>query len=129
MANHTGKDGIVKIGANAIGEMRSWSYSVSGETIEDTVMGDTARTYKPGLTTWSGSAEAFWDEADTAQTAITAASEVTLAFYPEGDDAGDTFYTGSAIVTEVSSTAALDGMVEVSFSFTGNGALTTSTVS
>ena len=90
-------------------------------------MGDTARTYQAGLTTWSGSAEAFWDEADTAQTALTAGSSVTLSFYPEGDTTGDTYYSGTAIVTEVSSTAAMDGMVEVSFSFTGSGALTSAT--
>lgn len=128
MANATGKDGIVKIGANAVGELRSWSYSITGETIEDTSMGDTARTYKAGLTTWSGSAEAFFDAADTAQGAITAGAEVTLSFYPTGDDSGDSEYTGTAIVTEISSTAALDGMVEVSFSFTGTGALTIGSV-
>ena len=129
MANHTGKDGLVKIGSDTLGELRTWSYSVSGEVIEDSVMGDTARTYKPGLTTWSGSAEAFWDEADTAQTALTAGAEITLSFYPEGADTGDTYYSGSASVTEVSSTATMDGMVEVSFSFTGSGALSSATAS
>ena len=129
MANHTGKDGLVKIGSDTLGELRTWSYSVSGEVIEDSVMGDTARTHKPGLTTRSGSAEAFWEEADTAQTALTAGSEITLSFYPEGADTGDTYYSGSAIVTEVSSTATMDGMVEVSFSFTGSGALSSATAS
>ena len=128
MANHVGKDGLVKIGSDTLGELRTWSYSVSGEVIEDTSMGDAARTYKAGLTTFSGSAEAFWDEADTAQTALTAGAAITLAFYPEGGDSGDTYYSGSAIVTEVSSTATMDGMVEVSFSFTGSGALTSATV-
>ena len=127
MANHTGKDGLVKIGSDTLGELRTWSYSVIGEVIEDTSMGDAARTYQAGLTTWSGSAEAHWDEADTAQTNLTAGSSITLSFYPEGEDTGDTYYTGSAIVTEVSSTATMDGMVEVSFSFTGSGALTSST--
>ncbi len=128
MANHVGKDGLIKIGTDTLGELRSWSYSVVGEVIEDTAMGDTARTYQAGLTTWSGSAEAYWDEGDTAQTALTAGASVTLSFYPEGADAGDTYYTGSALVTEVSSTATMDGMVEISFSFTGSGALTTTTV-
>ena len=127
MANHVGKDGIVKIGSDDLGELRSWNYSVVGEVIEDTAMGDTARTYQAGLTTWSGSAEAFWDEADTAQTALTAGSSVTLSFYPEGDTTGDTYYSGTAIVTEVCSTAAMEGMVEVSFSVTGSGALTSAT--
>jgi hypothetical protein len=128
MANHTGKDGLVKIGSDTLGELRTWSYSVSGEVIEDTTMGDTARTYQAGLTTWSGTAESYWDEADTAQTALTAGASITLAFYPEGADSGDTYYSGSAIVTEVSSTAAMDGMVEISFSFTGSGALSSATV-
>ena len=128
MANHTGSEGVVKVGANAIGELRSYSISETAGTIEDSTLTDTAKTYKAGQTTWSGSCDVFWDETDTGQGALTAGSEVTMNFYPEGDAAGDTYKTGTALVTEISISAAIDGMVEASISLQGTGALTETTV-
>ena len=129
MATHKGSEGIVKVGSNAVAEIRSYSIEESADTLEDTSMGDSARTYKPSLTNFSGSLDVFWDETDTSgQGALSIGSEVTLNVYPEGDTAGDTYYSGSAIVTGVSRTASFDGLVEASISVQGNGALTESTV-
>jgi hypothetical protein len=130
MANHTGNEGVVKIGTATVAEVKSWSIDETTETLEDTVIGDTARTRKPsGISSWSGSLEAFWDETDTlGQGAMTIGAEVTLNLYPEGAVSGDTYFTGSAIITSISRSASFNGMVEASFSFEGNGALTQSTV-
>jgi len=129
MATHKGSEGTVKVGSNAVAEIRSYSIEESADTLEDTSMGDSARTYKPSLTSFSGSLDVFWDETDTSgQGALSIGSEVTLNFYPEGDTSGDTYYSGSAIVTGVSRTASFDGLVEASISVQGNGALTESTV-
>ena len=129
MATHKGSEGTVKVGSNAVAEIRSYSIEESADTLEDTSMGDSARTYKPSLTSFSGSLDVFWDEGDTSgQGALSIGSEVTLNVYPEGDTAGDTYYSGSAIVTGVSRTASFDGLVEASISVQGNGALTESTV-
>ena len=129
MATHKGSEGIVKVGSNSVAEIRSYSIEESADTLEDTSMGDSARTYKPSLTSFSGSLDVFWDETDSpGQGALSIGSEVTLNVYPEGDTTGDTYYTGSAIVTGVSRTGAFDGLVEASISVQGNGALTESTV-
>jgi predicted secreted protein len=128
MATHKGSEGTVKVGSNAVAEIRSYSIEESADTLEDTSMGDSARTYKPSLTSFSGSLDVFWDETDTGQNALSIGSEVTLNVYPEGDTAGDTYYSGSAIVTGVSRTGSFDGLVEASISVQGNGALTESTV-
>jgi predicted secreted protein len=129
MATHAGSEGTVKVGANAIAEIRSFSIEETADTIEDTTMGDGARTYKPSLTSFSGSVDVFWDETDsTGQGALTIGAEVTLNLYPEGSTAGDTYLSGSAIVTSRSISSSFDGMVEMSISVQGNGALTTSTV-
>ena len=53
MATHTGSEGTVKVGANAIAEIRSFSLEETADTLEDTTMGDTARTYKSSLTTFT----------------------------------------------------------------------------
>lgn len=129
MANHTGSEGVVKVGANTVAEVRDWSLSETADTIEDTSMGDSARTRKPGLTSASGSITAFWDETDTTgQGAMTVGAEVTLNLYPEGATSGDTYATLSAIITEAGVSASFDGMVEATFSFEANGAVTWGTV-
>jgi hypothetical protein len=129
MATHAGSEGTVKVGANAIAEIRSFSIEETADTIEDTTMGDGARTYKPSLTSFSGSVDVFWDETDsTGQGALTIGAEVTLNLYPEGPSPGDTYLSGSAIVTSRSISSSFDGMVEMSISVQGNGALTTTTV-
>lgn len=129
MATHTGSEGTVKVGANAIAEIRSFSIEETADTLEDTTMGDTARTYKSSLTAFSGSLDVFWDEADTTgQGALTVGAEVTLNLYPEGDTSGDTYLTGTAIVTGRSVSSSFDGLVEMSISVQGTGALSQTTV-
>ena len=129
MANHKGSEGYVKVGSNTVAEVRDWSLTISADTVEDTTMGDSARTYKPSLTSGSGSVTCYWDETDTTgQGAMTAGSEVTMNLYPEGSTTGDTYYTMSAIITEEGVSASFDGMVEATFSFQANGAVTSSTV-
>ena len=92
-------------------------------------MGDTARTYKSSLTTFTGSVDVFWDETDTAgQGALTIGASVTLNVYPEGDASGDTYYSGSAIVTGITRSSSFDGLVEASITVQGSGALTATTV-
>jgi hypothetical protein len=127
MATHTGSEGTIKIGTDTLGELRSFSLETTGATIESSNMGTTARTYKAGLTAWSGTASLFWDETDAGQLSLVAGSEITIKVYPEGATAGDKYYTGNAIVTAKSVSASFDGLVESSISFTGTGALSFST--
>jgi len=129
MATHTGSEGTVKVGSNAIAEIRSFSIEQSADTLEDTTMGDTARTYKSSLTTYTGTVDVLWDETDTnGQGALTIGAEVTLNLYPEGDTSGDTYYTGTAIVTGRTINSSYDGLVEMSISVQGSGALSETTV-
>lgn len=128
MATHTGSEGVIKSGANTVAEVRSYTVSETGDTIEDTSMGDASRTYKAGLKTWTASVEAFWDETDTTgQGSFDVGSSVTLNVYPEGSSTGDVYYTGSALVTGKTINATFDGMVEASFTLQGTGALSETT--
>jgi predicted secreted protein len=130
MATHKGSEGTVKIGSNAIAEIRTWSINQTADTIEDTTMGDSARTYQSSLNTWDGSVDVFWDETDTTgQGACTIGTSITLNVYPEGATTGDTYFSGTAIVTGITRTASFDGMIESSLTFKGTGALSISTAS
>ena len=125
MANHKGSEGVVKVGANTISEVRDWSIEETADVIEDTSMGDSARTKKVGLTSASGSLTAYWDETDTnGQEAMTIGASVTLNLYPEGSANASTYATCTALITEVGVSASFDGMVERTFSFEVNGAVT-----
>ena len=129
MATHKGSEGTVKSGANAIAEIRSYTITETADVLEDTSMGDTSRTYLSSLKTFTGSIDCFWDETDTqGQLTLDPGSSVTINIYPEGRTSGDTYYTGTVLITEKSVTASFDGMVEASFSFQGTGALSETTV-
>lgn len=129
MATHIGNEGTVKIGANTVAEIRSWSLSQSSDTVEDTTMGDTDKTFLATQKSWEAGAEVFWDETDTnGQQACTVGSSVTLNLYPEGASGGDTYYGGGAIVTGLELKGTHNGMVEASLKFQGSGAITKTTV-
>jgi predicted secreted protein len=129
MATHTGSEGTVKVGSDAVAEIRSFSIEETADTLEDTSMGDTARTYKSSLTNYTGTVDVLWDEEDTTgQGALTIGAEVTLNLYPEGDTSGDTYYSGTAIVTGRTINSSYDGLVEMSISVQGTGALSETTV-
>lgn len=129
MATHTGSEGTVKVGSNAIAEIRSFSIEETADTLDDTTMGTIARTYKSSLTTFTGTVDVLWDETDTTgQGALTIGAAITLNLYPEGDTTGDVYLTGAAIVTGRSVNSTYDGLVEMSISVQGNGALSQETV-
>jgi hypothetical protein len=128
MATHTGSEGTVKVGANAIAEIRSYSIEQTSDTVEDTTMGDAWRTHKSTLKSWTGTVDVFWDETDTTgQAALVVGAEVTANFYPEGSTTGDAYLYGTAIVTGKTVSASFDGMVESTITLQGTGALTTGT--
>ena len=127
MATHTGSEGTIKVATTTVGELRSYSLEQTADTIEDTSLGDTSRTYKTALKGWSGSASLFFDEADAGQILLVLGTSIALKVYPEGASSGDKYYYGDAIITGSNISASFDGMVEAEITFTGTGAITLGT--
>jgi len=132
MATKTGSSGVVKIAANGgsvavVGEVRTFSIETSADTIEDSVMGDTARTYLAGLESSTVSIECYWDDADAQQLELDGRNDIDFEIYPTGTATGEKYYTGGGIVTSKSITTSFDGMVEASFSIQVSGAVTEAT--
>ena len=127
MATHTGSEGTIKVSTTVVGELRSYTLEQTADTIEDTSMGDTSRTYKSALKGWSGSASLFFDEADAGQLLLVLGTSVAIKVYPEGASSGDKYYYGDAIITGSNISASFDGMVEAEVTFTGTGVLTLGT--
>ena len=129
MATHVGTSGVVKVGTNAVAEVVGFNLDETNDTVEDTTLTDTAKSYLVLRKDATGTIECHWDETDTTgQEALDVGSSVTLNLYPEGADSGDTYYGGTAIVTSKSVSSSFDGMVEASFGVQGSGALTETTV-
>lgn len=129
MATHKGSEGVVKFNtSNTVAEVRSYSIESTADTLEDTTMGDSARTFLPSLTSWSGSLDCLWDETDsTGQMAADVGTSITITVFPEGAATGAMRYSGSAIITGKSVTGSYDGLVEATITFQGTGALTEAT--
>jgi predicted secreted protein len=127
MATKLGRDGLIRISATTIGELRNYALTHTSDTVEDSVLGDTYRTRLASMKSWSASGDLYWDEGDAGQLLITIGSQVTLNLYPEGSVTGDIYYQGSAIVTQFNVSASFDGIVEGSIAFEGNGTLSTLT--
>lgn len=135
MTTRVGKDGIVRIGATpvTIAETREWQLETTGETTDSTTMNTATsnggwRTKVATLKMWSGSITCFWDPTDTTgQQVLDAGVTVALKLYPEGNTTGDIFFSGDAIVTGVTRSATLEGLVEAVFAFEGTGALVETT--
>ena len=132
MATYTGENGKVEVtsadtgGTLTVAEVRSWTVEHTKDVVEDTVMGDAARTYKPGLHSFTGSMEVVYDDGHTSSSnAFNPAQDGALSveFWPS--TSGGEKFTGSVIVTSVSRTASYDDLVSATVNFQGTGALST----
>ena len=129
MATVTGQSGVVKLQLAGVtevvvGEVRSFTIETSADTIEDSAMGDTSRSYKAGLDSSTVSIECYWDQADAQQLVLDSRASVDFEISPSGTASTVKFYSGTGIVTSKSITASFDGMVEASFSIQVSGAVT-----
>jgi hypothetical protein len=130
MATVVGTDGAIKFDvsgtATAVASVRSFTVSQVGDIIETSVMGTQAKSYLPGQTSFTASADLLFDSADSAQETLAAAvgaDPATLELYPTGASAGKKF-TGEAIVTGYDITVDQNDVVVATVAFQGTGSLT-----
>jgi predicted secreted protein len=138
MAILTGNNGVVKLDSSVggsvatIASVRNFSVEITRDTIETTTMGVDVRTYLNGMSSWSGSADIYFDPAASTGTIATHAvlnptsgtvgqSTLTVELYL-ADTAGK--FSGEVIITGFTVNSSMDGMVEASISFQGSGACT-----
>lgn len=137
MATLTGNNGVLKLDNDAgtptaIAAVRNFTIDVTADTIESTTMGNDSRTYLKGLSTFSGSADIYFDPSEypTSTTGLVSLNPTTEAVgtspYTIEAYLNDTAnkFSGEIIVTGFSITSSMDSMVEASITFQGSGALT-----
>ena len=128
MATHHGKEGVVKAGGTAVGELTSFTLETTGDVVEDTALSDATKSFVAGRTSFSGTLEMHFDETDSPQTSLVAGASIAFILLPEGDASGDRSFTGTGIVTGMSVNNSMDAIVSRTVTFQGTGALTIGTV-
>lgn len=128
MAKYNGKDGVIKVGANTLANLRAWSFEESAPTIDAGVCGEAFQDQRVGIPGNSGTVSALLDPADTAQDALAVGSQVTLQMYPEGSSGGDYYYQVTANITSRSVAQDRGDMVSAEFGWVGSSAITENTV-
>lgn len=137
MAILTGNNGVLKIdnasgSPTTVAAVRNFTIDMTADTIEQTTMGNDTRQYLKGLSSWSGSADIYFDPANMPTsnagnvflnptlTSVGSAAVTVEAYL----DSTSHKLSGECIVTGMSINSTMDGMVEASISFQGSGSLT-----
>lgn len=130
MATVTGQDGQVSVGGTTINNVTSWSIDMTADTVDATVMGSAHRTFRSGLSSFSGSFDVLVDETDDGSATGTMygmdddptvqGSAVSFIFTTS---TGGKTYTGNGIITGKSISAEMEGMISMSVTFQGTGNL------
>jgi len=126
----TGNNGAIIVGGITLAAVRNFSVEMTRDTIETTVMGKDVRTYVGGMSSFSGSADIYFDTAEfdtnettfnpttgTVGTGVVTSAKFYLA--KEGSGTQSSVFTGDIIITGYSITSSMDGLVEASISFQG----------
>lgn len=131
MSTFIGKNGVLRIGANAIAEIVDFEIEESVDLVEDTALADKSKTYKSAddlVRGWTGKLTAHWDDTDTnGQEAAVIAALIAIEAYPEGTAVGASKLSGSAVVDNVAIGVAPNAIVSRTITFTGTGDLTIGT--
>ncbi len=140
MAILTGNNGRIllsktvggSVDGTKVAAVRNFSVELTRDTIETSSMGVDVRTYLNGMSSWSGSADIYFDSASTSghldyfpvlnPTSGTVGSSTVAVELYLADTAGK--FAGNVIITGFTVNASMDGMVEASISFQGSGACT-----
>ena len=128
MATHHGKEGVITIGGTTLGNATGFTVDTTHDVVEDTALGSSMKSFLVGRGTFTFSIDMNFDETDSGQTTMVQGAELTFAFLPEGNESGDRKFSGSGIVTGMSVSVPLDGVITRTVTGQGTGGLTIGTV-
>jgi hypothetical protein len=136
MATIRGEQGAVQFAADGVTNAtvvgtRSWSLTVTKDTLETTVHGNTFRSYVGSLIQGTGTVELVYDPDATGQpgfledvltTADTA--DATFELFTTGTTSGTDSVSFAGIITDMEITSTVGDLVIVSCSFQTSGTIT-----
>lgn len=123
MAKVHGKGGDVRIDANQVAEVESWTGNLVPDLVQTTALQDSFHEQTPGPVGMTGSVAVFWDAADTngqvaMQTAVITPATVNLRLY----ESASNYYHFTAYL-EVASNVSITDVVKRTYNFTSHGTI------
>ena len=131
-AVYTGTSGVARFDVgdstqtDVIASVRSFSISQVGDSIETSTMGNQAKTFLSGQTSFTGTMDLLFRDDDAAQQDLFISigqSPATLELFPSGETTGIKL-SGEVIITGHDISVDQNDAVTATVSFTGTGALT-----
>lgn len=128
MAGQAGYNAALKIGSATVGYAQDVDLDISRDPIKKTSRGDAPyNTYLPGLIDWGVDIKALFvpdnESLSSLVDALLNGSEVTVELQDADGETGDK-YSGSALVTNIKRSEALEDAISLPVTLKGTGALT-----
>ena len=130
MTVYKGREGTAKIGGSTVGEVISWTCTLTANLQDSTRMGDVYTKDESVHSSWSGDMEVFWDPADAGQSAAFGGTDiignrVAVNLYPRGFPGFPSVnVSGTVTVEEMGFPQSHGELIKRTFKFKGYGAPT-----
>ena len=126
---YVGRDGIVQVGANAIGQITEFEFTDERAVARAPVMGQGYIGHGIGAPAVTGTVRCLIDHSDaTGQGALTDVTSVQLTFHPQGTGSGlPEFSLASAFINSIPRSFPSEEFTTVEFAFVADSALVEST--
>ena len=128
MARHSGKNGVIKVGGTAVGDVIDFDFETTAAEIDTSALNDGWDTVEAGSLSWSGNCTVRFNTADVQQQLIIAGAALAMELYTESDASGKEYFSGATIITNAGHTVQRNTAVDKKFTFKGNGPLDAATV-
>jgi hypothetical protein len=129
MTKYKGRDGRFKIGANTVAQVRSFRFTRTSTRADTSTLEDEWDANDGVTKSWSGQSLVWWDPSDAnGQGGLKEGDRPTGFLYPQGTDAGKTYFSGTLHVDSVEIVNERDGIVEATIQWTGSGPCTEAVV-
>ena len=129
MSTYDGKNTRIEVGSNAVGKVKSVTYTETVSVMSDEYLGVDGEEHTIGSTTYTASVTLHHDPSDAGQSAMTLGESISVTIYPEGNTTGKEQITFSAIPTEDPRTFEKGSKVEKTIPLKIAGTPTKTTVS
>lgn len=125
MAHLSGRTGMLNLETSDEAGIRNWTLDYTVDMLDTTDFADgaatnAARTFLPGLSSWSGTFEGLKDGAPYALTFSSTTQTIKL------EEDTTYFWTGECFITGIHATVAVDGAITYTYDYQGTGELTES---
>jgi len=134
MAINKGWDGKILVGSGEMAQINSWEISFAGDALENTAFGDTVhdRGFEPGLRSHTVTFSGYYEDSDTAQSALVdnmmstnASAASTLVLLHNKTTGSKAGFTGSAVITGLTVGEPVDGLATFNGTAQISGGLST----